>query len=205
MRRSTAFVVPFALAVLLAGCTSGTPDASSSPATPASSAPASSAPVSPSTSATPSPSASVDPTAPEGQCADDVLSVQLSGGDAGAGSIDYRLAFTNNGTTDCVLAGAPGVSVVGNGDGSQVGEAATQDETADPASVTLPPGGTATADLRSINIEGGGGALGDACPTTTGDGYRVFPPHSFNSIFIDSPGVPACTGTTPWLTVSAVE
>lgn len=200
MSRSPSLIVPLALAVALAGCSSGTPGSSSSPASPTSSAPAS-----PAATASPSASASTDPTAPDGQCADDVLSVELSGGDAGAGSIGYELVFTNGGTTECVLAGAPGVSVVGDGDGTQIGEAATQDETSDPTPVTLAPGGTATAELRAVNIEGGGGALGDACPTTTGDGYRVFPPHSFNSIFIDSPGVPACTGTTPWLTVSVVQ
>ncbi|MDM4764212.1 DUF4232 domain-containing protein [Galbitalea sp. SE-J8] len=190
---------------LLAGCSSGDGTGGTSTA-PGSTAPGSSAPGSPGASdgsPTPSAPSSVDPDAPDGQCADAVLAVSVRPGDAAAGSVYSDIVLTNTGAADCVLAGYPGVSVVG-GDGEQLGVPADREPAGEPSPVTLAAhGGIAIARLRSVNIAGGGGPLGDACPVVEGDGYRVYPPHSFVGV-LAAADVPACDSTTPWMTVAPV-
>ena len=75
------------------------------------------------TQAAPAPSSSTrtDPNAPAGQCADADLKVTMGPGDAAAGSIHSTVRFTNTGGSACYLAGFPGVSVVGDGNGTQLG------------------------------------------------------------------------------------
>ncbi|AZH84189.1 DUF4232 domain-containing protein [Plantibacter sp. PA-3-X8] len=195
MRRSLLTITPLAVVLLLAGC-------AGSPA-PSPSAIATSAAPSPTSS--PTSTAAVDPNAPAGQCADSVLQVTVSGADAGAGSIFSNVVFTNTGRESCVLRGAPGVSVVGDGDGTQLGAAAVQQEDAAPADVTLPAGGSASATLTSVNIGSDGGPLDD-CEAVTGDGYRVYPPHSFTAVFVASSAVPACSNTAvAWMTIGPVR
>lgn len=192
--------LPVLAVAVLAGCASGgTPTAD--PTATATASPTTSAPA---PSATPAPDGGqVDPNAPEGQCADANLTATVTPdpGGAGAGSITSVITFTNSGP-ECVLEGAPGVSIRGDGDGVQIGEPAEQQGT--PAPVTLAQGGTAVAPLTSVNIGTDGGPLGADCEFTTGDGYRVYPPHSFEPIFIQSAGVPACTSTSIFMHVGVV-
>ena len=205
MRSVSLLVLPFAAVALLAGCSGSDPQPPATQTVSASPSATASPNATVSPSSTSSASPEIDPTAPDGQCADEVLSVEVTGGDAGAGNIDYEVVFTNSGGADCVLQGAPGVSVVGDSDGTQLGQAATQPTSGSPAAVTVPAGGSVSATLTSVNIAGGGGPLGDQCPVTDGDGYRVYPPHSFRAFFVPSAGVPACTGDTLWLTVLDVQ
>ncbi|HXH34598.1 MAG TPA: DUF4232 domain-containing protein [Plantibacter sp.] len=195
MRRTLLAITPLAVVLLLAGC-AGSPTASPTPT---------------STSAAPSPTSSptatgaVDPNAPEGQCADSVIQVTVSGSEGGAGSISSNVVFTNTGQESCVLRGAPGVSVVGDGNGTQLGAAAVQQEDAAPVDVTLAAGGSASAILTSVNIGTDGGPL-DNCEPVAGDGYRVFPPHSFTAVFVASAAVPACSNAAvTWMTIGPVQ
>lgn len=197
MRRSLPLTVSTALlaALLISGC-AGSPAPSPS---------ASAGSATPSPSPSPTASAEVDPNAPEGQCADGVIQITVSGSDAGAGSIASNVVFTNTGQESCVLRGAPGVSVVGDGNGTQLGAAAEQQEDASPTDVTLPAGGSASALLTSVNIGSDGGPL-DGCEAVTGDGYRIFPPHSFTAVFVASAGVPACSNAAvTWMTIGPVQ
>jgi len=195
MHRPLLAIAPLAALLLLAGCTSS-PTPSPSPT-------ASSA--APSQSSSPTATGEVDPNAPEGQCADSALQVTVSGSEGGAGNISSSVVFTNTGQESCVLRGAPGVSVVGDGNGTQLGAAAVQQDDASPVDVTLAAGGSASAVLTSVNIGTDGGPLDD-CQPATGDGYRVFPPHSFTAIFVPAAAVPACSNAAvTWMTIGPVQ
>jgi hypothetical protein len=146
----------------------------------------------------------MDPNAPAGQCKDDALEVKITAGDPGAGSVVSAIEFANTGSDSCELRGAPGVSVV-NQDGTELGAPAKQDEPSDPATVTVPPGEMVTATLTAVNITPDGGPLAGACTVVAGDGYRVYPPHSFTPFFVPAADTPACDGDTVWLTVTNVQ
>ncbi|WP_210480529.1 DUF4232 domain-containing protein [Naasia sp. SYSU D00948] len=195
--RGAAAVLGLAGALLLAGCAAGgggTP--TTSPTT---------SPTSPPTSAPPStPTPSPTETGPADQCPDDALQITVGEGDPGAGNIGYDITFTNTGSAPCTLRGFPGVSVVGDGNGTQLGQPADRTD-ARVEDVRIAPGGTAVAPLQAVDIGSDGGPLGDECPTTTGDGWRIYPPHSFRAFFVESPGIAACTGSRPWLTVGPVR
>ncbi|BDI21579.1 DUF4232 domain-containing protein [Herbiconiux sp. L3-i23] len=161
----------------------------------------------PSPSPTPTASASVDPNAPANQCPNDSLEVAVVESDAGAGNLFYQVTFTNTGSAPCDLRGFPGVSVVGDGNGTQLGAAAAE-ATGGPEveTYTIAPDDSVGAALQAVNIASGGGPLGDACDVVTGDGWRIYPPHSFDAVFVESAGLPACANVaTPWLTVGPVS
>jgi hypothetical protein len=204
--RSAARLLPLlALAgMLFAGCGSPTPAGTST----ASPAPASSSAApsgSPGPTPSPSGSAADDGNAPAGQCPNSSLAITVEPGDAGAGSLFYNIVFRNTGTGQCALRGYPGVSVVGNGNGTQLGQPADRVPGAAVETLQLGPGATVVAPLQAVNIGSDGGPLGDQCPTTTGNGWRIYPPHSFDAVFVQAEGIPACTGATPWLTVGPVR
>lgn len=136
-------------------------------------------------------------------CAADSLAVTAATGDAGAGSVTVTFTFENVGTEPCTLAGFPGVSAVGDGDGTQIGEPATRsDATFEP--VVVAPGDAATAALRMVNVAGGGGPLGEDCQATPADGWRVYPPESTEAILVDVDDLTACAGDVDWITIDPV-
>lgn len=182
------------LGLLLAGC-----------ATPAPPPADSSSPSSPE-SASPSPSAAAEtfePGAPANQCETANLSVALEGPDASAGHLHYRIVFTNNGP-DCALEGYPKVTVRMSAGSAALGTAAVDDSNTTPSIVTLPTGGTAVALLSAVNIDPGGGPLGDQCGLEHGDGYGITPPHSLQPILLQAADVPACSNPVAWMTVGPV-
>lgn len=194
-------------ALMLTGCSAGVPQPteSSRPTPSASSTPT------PLPAGTPAPAPttvpSVDPNALASQCADADLAVAIGPSDGAAGSLYREITFTNVGGVTCALQGSPAVSVVGEGNGTQIGAAAESTAASAPAAppiVSLAPGGTAAAVLQSINIGDSGGPLDDACTVQTGDGYRILPPHSSTAVFVAAPQVPACSNGVVWLHVNAV-
>ena len=203
--RAHLFLVPAMAAglLLLSGCTAsaGAPGSSASPTSTSPSPSGTSSPP-----ATPSPTPTqVDPNAPEGQCENANLSVEVQPESGAAGSLFSSIRFTNTGSAECALSGYPGVSVVGHGNGTQLGAPADQS----PASgglptVQLPPGSAAVALLQETNIGDNGGPLGESCDVEAGDGYRIYPPHSFDAVFVQQ-SVPACTSGTVWMHVGPVE
>lgn len=121
-------------------------------------------------------------------CATDGLSTEILGQQGAAGSLIYALGFTNTGGTPCTLHGFPGVSLVGHGDGTQLGRAATR-EGDDTLVVTVPPGGTAEASLRVSRAENFAPA---ACDMVAADGLRIYPPNQTTADYLPLEGVNAC-------------
>lgn len=192
MHRSASLVIAPAVAVLaLAGCAGGVEPSPSPTVSPTATS-------DPGPTPTPSPSA-----APDGACAAAHLAVTQATGDAGAGSVTVTFAFENVGAEPCTLAGFPGVSAVGGGDGEQIGDPADRSDAAYDA-VELPPGAAATASMRMVNVAGGGGPLGDACEPRDADGWRVYPPESTESIFVAVDGLTACAGDVDWITIDPI-
>ncbi len=183
-----------ALAVGVAGCAAGTgpsssPTPSDSPTDTGSSAPR------PTGTSTSRPI--------EGQCATSDLTGTIGqGGGGAAGSVEVTLVLTNNGSGQCSLQGWPGVSFVGNGNGTQLGNPADFDRSAPHATVVLQPGGTAQAPLKIVQAMNYPEA---DCKPQKADGFRVYPPGSTESLFVKDGNVTACTTTTVnLLTVGAL-
>lgn len=124
------------------------------------------------------------------------------GSGGAAGSTIIHLTFKNTGSSTCVLQGWPGVSFVGDNNGTQLGAPATLDRGAPHPTVTLAPGDTAVAPLK---IAQAGNYPSNSCTPTPADGFRVYPPGSTTSLFIAASGYTACASTAaPLLDVQAV-
>jgi hypothetical protein len=215
---ASAAVVMSALTVLaLTGCGSqatqptSTPTVTVAPTATVTATPSATAtPTAPVTgTATPEPTttttAAADPGRPKGQCADDSLgvSVVIADGGGGAGSEAYNVLFTNTGGVSCVLRGTPGVSVVGDGNGTQLGAAATRSQSG-VKTITLGVGDTVAAPLSIVNIGTDGGPL-EGCTVQKGDGYRIYPPHSTRAFFYQDTKAVACVKGPSFMTVRPVE
>jgi hypothetical protein len=87
-----------------------------------------------------------------------------------AGSVYYKLEFTNLSARVCTLIGYPGVSAV-NLRGGGVGGGASREVIHKPRPVTLANGATASAVLRIVDV----GALSSCAPVSAA-GLRVYPP-----------------------------
>jgi hypothetical protein len=155
--------------------------------------------------ATPQPTATrtaADPGRPANQCTDLGVSVITAPGGGGAGSEEYQVLFTNTGGTPCALRGTPGVSVVGGGDGTQLGKPAARNQAA-VRTLTLQAGDTVMAPLSVVNIGTNGGPL-DGCTVRKGDGYRVYPPHSTRAFFVQDSSAVACSPGPSFMSVGPV-
>jgi hypothetical protein len=118
-----------------------------------------------------------------------------------AGSVIYKLKFTNLSGHTCALFGYPGVSAVDLA-GNQLGSSATRDHARRARLVTLRGGRTATALLRIVDA---GNFPASTCRPVTAAGLRVFPPNSPTSKLIPFP-FRACSGTAPtYLFIRAVQ
>lgn len=134
-------------------------------------------------------------------CATSGLDVWLdTQGSGAAGTIYYKLNFTNLSGGTCTLFGYPGVSGVNLG-GTQLGSAATRIG-ATPHTVTLANGATAFA---RIGIVQAGIFPLSQCGPMTAAGLRVFPPNQTQSKKVPFP-FPACSKTGPlYLKVMPVQ
>ncbi|SEQ84945.1 DUF4232 domain-containing protein [Microlunatus flavus] len=120
----------------------------------------------------------------DGTCATSALRVAYADdpGGAGAGSVNGTLTFTNTGSAPCTLRGFPGVSFVGGGNGTQVGQAATRTDDS-VTTKTVKGGGSVEAALRRSQP----GNYGSSCDQTKVDGFRVYPPGSTEAVFVTFP------------------
>lgn len=101
-------------------------------------------------------------------------------GGASAGHYELEIVLENEASEPCVLQGWPGVSFVGDGDGTQIGASATLDRSSPHGSVTLAPGASAHANLSVANAQN----FDEGCEQTTADGLRVYPPGEKRSLFV---------------------
>jgi hypothetical protein len=190
-RLVTAALAAGALLIVVAGC------APSSPPTPSPSPSASTA------GPTPRPTGSSTSTPIDGQCDTDALTGSIQPGEGGAaGSVEVTLVLTNGGSTECSLQGWPGVSFVGDGNGTQLGAPADLDRSTPHPTVALQPGGTAQAPLKITQARNYPEA---DCGPKKADGFRVYPPGSTASLFVEYTAATACTSTSiSLLTVGAL-
>ncbi len=149
---------------------------------------------------TPTPTETVSPPPLDPQtCTTDNSTVTFGEPDGAAGSTFIPLIFTNTGSDPCTLEGFPTVEFVGDGDGTQIGEAATQDTTTSPVTlITLDPDISAVATLKITTA-------GNVCEPVDVDGFRVIPPGSGDAFFIEETAYDACAGDVSIMTVSAIS
>jgi len=221
-------VLAASLGLLVSGCTSGDPGATTSASAPSSTAaPASPSPTASAPAGTSDPSAPAEPSAtpgPDGasggggdlgdgaagdasaRCTVDELSAEIAdGGGGAAGSYGIAFIFANTGDRTCTLQGWPGVSFVGGGDGTQIGASAALDRGTPHETQSVAPGGEVQALVRIVQT---GGYDAATCRPTATDGFRIYPPGSVRSIFVAASGASfeACANTdVQQLTTSAIE
>ena len=184
-RPALALALAAAFAWGLAGCAAGTNPTSS---------PASSVSTPDAASDSPRPTATSTSQPVQGQCATSDLAGSIgTGGGGAAGHVEVTLILTNNGSSQCSLQGWPGVSFVGNGNGTQLGSPAQFDRSTPHDTVVLQPGGTAQAPLR---IAQAGNYSDSDCKPQPADGFRVYPPGATDSLFVKDADFTACTATT---------
>jgi hypothetical protein len=111
-------------------------------------------------------------------------------GNGAAGSIYYPLDFTNISNHTCYLVGWPGVSAT-NAGGKQLGSAAARDTSAPRQVVNIPPGGTAHAVLRYVDVQIDSSA---GCKQAAAAFLKIYPPDqtSARRAFFS---LPVCTVT----------
>jgi hypothetical protein len=125
-------------------------------------------------------------------CATSGLDVWLdTQGQGAAGTIYYKLNFTNLSGSTCTLFGYPGVSGINLG-GTQLGSAATR-VGATPHTVTLATGATAFAQVGIVQA---GIFPSSQCGPVTAAGLRVYPPNQTQSRKVPFPFA-ACSKTGP--------
>lgn len=193
LRISCVSVLAIGAAVLLAGCTGGpAPTGTASPSSPAS----------PSSSATPSsPATAAGPI--RCRTANLTGSIATANGGGAAGSTYVDIVLTNTSGSPCTLQGWPGVSFVGDNNGTQLGAAADFNRQSPHPTVTLAAGGgTATAQLQIVVAQN---YSASECDPVTANGFRVYPPGETASLYIPDAQVTACTSpSVKLLTVNAL-
>jgi len=150
--------------------------------------PTSTSPSPTATSQSPTPSPTATTTAAITTCAVGDLKVTLGAASGAAGSSVRPIVFTNTGSGACELHGFPGVSFVGDGNGTQLGAAADEDQSVSITSHTLQPGDAVQAQLKIEQAQNFAG-----CSPKTADGLRIYPPHSYDAVFVKASGLTACT------------
>jgi hypothetical protein len=187
------------------GVATRTVTAAPSSAAPATGTPTTGTSPSASTPATDGSSAAGSPAAgsgPDGsRCATASLAGSIEAGSGGAaGSTYVHLVLRNTGAGTCTLQGWPGVSFVGDGNGTQLGSAASEDRASAHPTVSLRSGQEAVAALRITNAEDYPAA---ECDPVSPDGLRVYPPGSEQSLFVPTTDHTACRSTA--VTVLSVQ
>jgi hypothetical protein len=127
------------------------------------------------------------------ECRSADLRASLGQSDGTAGTVYTALKFTNISSSNCVLAGFPGVSYVANGTGKQVGAPAVRDG-AMGSQVTLKPGDLASTVVGMVDV---GAFDPNVCQPTPVAGFRVYPPDETASLFVALPSSTGCAGNPP--------
>ena len=130
------------------------------------------------------------------QCDLDDLNVSVAIGDGSPGARNYTLYFQNSSNSPCTLRGYPRVVHAGPS-GPWVGrEASTSDEYMNPAGVTLNPGDSTTAVLRSVYPA----RFGDDCGSRPVQGFLVGLPSGSGGVIVPL-DTTACSSSVPQLSV----
>ncbi len=116
----------------------------------------------------------------------------LTGGEGAAGSTYYELTLTNTSGHVCRTGGFGGVSLVGDGNGTQIGAPADRTEPGKVRAITLQPDGRAAATLRVTNAENYSPSKCDPAPA---EGFRVYPPNETHAAYV-AQGSTGCRNDT---------
>ena len=136
-----------------------------------------------------------------GRCTTAQLSARLGTGSGAAGSVYAPITWTNKSQSACTLFGYPGVSYVAPASGKQVGAAATRNPQHAATTVTLKPGGHASALVQMADYQNFPKAN---CKATAVSGFRVYPPGSTGAEFVKfGQQRKACSTTVHQLSVEA--
>jgi len=126
----------------------------------------------------------------------DDLNVSVAIGEGSPGARNYTLYFQNSSNSPCTLRGYPRVVHAGPS-GTWVGrEASTSDEYMNPAGVTLNPGDSTTAVLRSVYPA----RFGDDCGSRPVQGFLVGLPSGSGGVIVPL-DTTACSSSVPQLSV----
>ncbi|MFI0776634.1 DUF4232 domain-containing protein [Streptomyces sp. NPDC021212] len=120
-------------------------------------------------------------------CSTEQLGLSLGRKDVGAGNVYMPLVLTNKSTASCTLTGFPGVSLLDSA-GAAIGDPATRRGAAR-SSVSLPPGGSASAALHTLNE----GTTDQPCRRTPAR-IRAYPPDSLTSMTVPAHSFRVCGG-----------
>ena len=188
-----------AAAVFIAGCNSSS--SSSSAAAGASAAASASAPANGATSAPSAPAAAGAGAPAVAACTTTDLKVSTgNGGGGAAGSFYSFIDFTNTSAAACTLYGYPGVSLTASS-GGQLGAAATRSTTTAAKPVTLAPGATANASLRTTDptVYPAG-----RCQPATPAYLKVYPPNQTQAAQISYTGTTCANTAIKMLSIGVV-
>lgn len=131
-----------------------------------------------------------------GQCDLDDLNISVSIGDGSPGARNYTLYFQNSSDSSCTLRGYPRVVHAGSS-GTWVGrEASASAEYMNSAGVTLKPGDSTTAVLRSVYPA----RFGDDCGSRPVQGFLVGLPSGSGGVIVPL-DTTACSSSVPQLSV----
>lgn len=146
--------------------------------------------------------AAVDERKRDGLCATPDLKIGADNMQGAAGSTLLDVVFTNTGDEECSLEGYPGVSLVTDSNGTQLGASAEREESGESEKVTLQPGERATSSVRITKV----GALNpEECSPKGADGIRVYPPEETRSAYLELKGLEGCTGKDKYMSVQPVR
>jgi hypothetical protein len=120
------------------------------------------------------------------------LDASVEQGDSAAGSSYYTLVLRNTGAQPCQTGGYGGVSLVGHGNGTQIGAAAKRTEEQKAHSLVLQPGQKADATLQVSSVDN---YASDQCHPTPADGLRIYPPNNTQALFVKVSDLAGCTNT----------
>lgn len=137
------------------------------------------------TAAAPAP-AGTGASAAGARCATSQLSGSVAdGGGSSAGATRVAIILRNTGAQSCTLQGWPGISFVGGGNGTQIGNAATLDRSTPHQTLTLRPSGEVQA---VVTVRDAGDWDSATCHPRVTDGFRVIPPGSRQALFVPASG-----------------
>lgn len=120
------------------------------------------------------------------RCATSQLTGSVAdGGGSSAGATRVAIILRNTGAQSCTLQGWPGVSFVGGGNGTQIGNAATLDRSTPHQALTLRPAGEVQA---IVTVRDAGDWDSATCHPRVTDGFRVIPPGSRQALFVPASG-----------------
>jgi hypothetical protein len=123
------------------------------------------------------------------------------GGGGAAGSVYYKIAFTNLSGRTCSLRGFPGVSAT-DLRGHRLGQAAGRETAQTARLIVLAAGATAAASLRIVEA---GNYPPSICHEVTAAGLRVYPPGQTSSRLVPFPFQTCARPGATVLSVRALE